>query len=392
MLSPTAKYLASFAEPESRREISGAWDHVIAVPAIGEAETFPRLWESAVRAATHAQVRVALIVVVNGKESTPPEAKLSNEALWKALPRLESECVTIVAVDRFSPGRELGPKQGVGQARKIGCDLALALIAAGKVQSADIEITDADASLPEDFFVNAKDTARTPFAGLNVDRPVVGLHDFVHRPEPGYERHIAEYDAFLHYYERGLAQAGSPYAFQTVGSTLRVSAAAYAEVRGFPDKAAGEDFYLLNKLAKVGGVYATGKTITLSGRPSWRVPFGTGASVNKIDQEFSQGKPYEIYDPKVFESVTSWLGALNAWAEVPDDLAFRQRVGDLWPIGEMLGAPHALQSARTSRRDAASRRRHLHEWFDAFRTLRFVHEVTNAQLPRQAFAAVLTAT
>ena len=63
------------------------------------------------------------------------------------------------------------------------------------------------------------------------------------------------YEYSLRYYVAGLTYAQSPYAFHTIGSTMAVNAEHYASVRGFPRREAGEDFYLLNKLAKVGSVH-----------------------------------------------------------------------------------------------------------------------------------------
>ena len=60
------------------------------------------------------------------------------------------------------------------------------------------------------------------------------------------------YEISLRYYVLGLAAARSSYAYQSIGSTLCVDAPAYLSVRGFPKRAVGEDFYLLDKLAKVG--------------------------------------------------------------------------------------------------------------------------------------------
>ena len=59
--------------------------------------------------------------------------------------------------------------------------------------------------------------------------------------------------------------ARSPYAFHTIGSTMAVSANHYAKVRGFPKREAGEDFYLLNKLAKVKTLGAQGCSRRRSG-------------------------------------------------------------------------------------------------------------------------------
>ncbi len=77
-------------------------------------------------------------------------------------------------------------------------------------------------------------------------------------------------------------------------------------MRGFPKREAGEDFYLLNKLAKVGTVLELAEgpdneAIRIESRRSDRVPFGTGAAVNRITALADPLGEFRFYDPSVFE-------------------------------------------------------------------------------------------
>src|SRR5260370_15593309 len=115
--------------------------------------------------------------------------------------------------------------------------------------------------------------------------PAALIYPFWHRCEspPELADGMDRYELFLRSYVLGLADAGSPYAFHTLGSTVAVHTLAYAKVRGFPRRAAGEDFYLLNKLAKVGSIaQLDGAPLIIRGRRSHRLPFGTGAALNHI--------------------------------------------------------------------------------------------------------------
>ena len=68
-----------------------------------------------------------------------------------------------------------------------------------------------------------------------------------------------------------------------MGSCLAVRPEAYAAVRGFPRKNAAEDFYVLDKLAKVGTIARlAGTPLLLEGRLSDRVPFGTGKALSDL--------------------------------------------------------------------------------------------------------------
>ena len=137
--------------------------------------------------------------------------------------------------------------KGVGLARKTGCDLALQWIASGAIDTQWICSSDADALLPADYFARLADD-RQDYTAL--------LFPFIHQlsGDTVNDEACLRYELRLHHYVLGLQRAGSPYAFHTLGSCLAVRASNYAQVRGFPVRAAAEDFYLLNKLAKLGPV------------------------------------------------------------------------------------------------------------------------------------------
>ena len=189
--------------------------------------------------------------------------------------------------------------------------------------------------------------------------------------------------AFLRYYEDGLRHAGSPYAFQTVGSTLLFHALHYAKVRGFPKKQAGEDFYFLNKMAKMGQVEELSVSpISLSGRPSNRVPFGTGASVTRISQDLVNGGAYTVYHPLSFTWLKEWIEFAKylMQTEKPEYLAnfSDHRLNTLIEEDGYFDMLHTIyhKSPRV-----AQRLNHFHIWFDAFRTMKFMHKIRDRFLP-----------
>jgi hypothetical protein len=217
------------------------------------------------------------------------------------------------------------------------------------------------------------------------------LYRFVHRPEDDttLAQAIALYEISLRYYVLGLAYAGSPYAYHTIGSTLAVDAASYAMVRGFPKRTAGEDFYLLSKLAKVGSIAKiSGDPIVLRGRPSDRVPFGTGPAVRRI-AEMGVDK-FKLYEPSLFEYLQAWLEALTAVVPGKADSldAFvhegcSQRGLDaqrLMAVVEALEAQGAVARAASESKDQEGLRRRLATWFDAFRTLKLLHALQETGL------------
>ncbi len=362
------KYLARYAEPEHAlaADIAGHFARVIVVPAFAEDVSFLDGFRAAARAATG---RTLVVVVVNGSDAASAAAHAENARLLRALSTPDDD-VSVFAIDRASPGRRLPARGGVGLARRIGCDFALALWRRGRVASPFVVCTDADATLPADAFSAAEPAAAS--AVVSPFRHVPGgdaLVDLAH----------THYELSLRHYVLGLAAAASPYAFHTVGSTLRVNAECYAAVRGFPARSGGEDFHLLAKLAKVAPVHrGRGSPIAIRSRASDRVPFGTGPAVQKLARLLDEGQEPTLHDPRVFSRLGEVLAALNRFATErgtldvdPVSLAFlRER-----------GLDTVLERARRESPSTEVLRRRLHEWFDALATLRLIHRQRDSGLP-----------
>ncbi len=205
----------------------------------------------------------------------------------------------ILLVDRCSAGRTVPGRQGVGLARKIGADIALELIVREKVASRLIYTTDADVQLPGEYFE----------AGRGNSGVAAILYPFGHDAGTGTKLPACLYETAMLYYVAGLKWAGSPYAFTTVGSTIAVDADHYAMVRGMPKRSAGEDFYLLNKLAKTGHIrQLADPIISIGARDSDRVPFGTGAALAKIAALDDPAQDFRFYDPRIFEQLVRLAG------------------------------------------------------------------------------------
>ena len=394
------QYLARHAEPEAG-EVSWcgpAVEHVVCIPACREDQSLLQTLRALSRV-TDAERALAL-VVVNGGVSAGPEVHQSNERCWEEIRRAAGlgsgeaawgslNGLRVLAIDRYSPGRRLPEKQGVGLARKIAGDLALRFSDSGQIRSDWILCTDAAVELPEDYLQRSASIAPSSSAVL---------FPFMHVPEGDalQAQAIALYEEFLNYYVEGLRFAGSPYAFHTIGSLIGIRATAYAAVRGFPKREAGEDFYLLNKLAKVGEVtQLSGQPVRIRGRVSSRVPFGTGAAVLKIRDRLLRGQAYTVMAPEVFEGLRSWLAALRTFSVAGDVVSLRDALaradGDLLQVVEDLGGVRAAEAA-ASQVSGVQLARRLTEWNDAFRTLKLLHALRDqgaGELPLDDAASVL---
>ncbi len=274
----------------------------------------------------------------------------------------------------------------MGLARKIGGDLAAALWTRGQLTCPLIASSDADVSLPADYFqqLTAPVAERTPSAAW--------LWPYQHRPggDPAIDTATVLYEISLRYYVLGLAAAGSCYAYQSVGSTLCVDAAAYSSVRGVPKREAAEDFHLLDKLAKVGPLRRPLVTpLEIRARASERVPFGTGRRSREIAAELARGGQFVLYSPRIFQALAAVLRGLDDFARTAEVGALERAVAFgvpeiAQPVQQVLtglGAFSALGSAAGQAPTGAVLRRRIHTWFDSLRTLRFVHGLRDRCLP-----------
>jgi len=208
------------------------------------------------------------------------------------------------------------------------------------------------------------------------------------------------YEISLRYYVLGLAWAGSPYAYEAMGSCIAVRPAAYAQVRGFPRKNAAEDFYVLDKLAKVGPILRLdGSPLLLEGRISERVPFGTGKALSQMLAKKRGLEGFTLYHPAVFAHLGAWLRVLDetarsggkaeaALAEMPRSNPFF-RADVLLAALERMGAFPAIREAIAESTTPEAMRRRFHTWFDAFRTLKLVHALRDEGLPSLAWREAL---
>lgn len=394
------KYLEKYAEPIALKVAQAAretYQAAVVVPVYGEpCAAFSRLTESAPGPGKN-----LVIFVVNAPVEAPPLRVEQNEAFLKfARASGDVKAATegvewifqepgadVLLLDVTREPLRLRPKEGVGRARKIGLDVALALYMGGRIHSPMCGTTDADVTLPQGYFMRLGAEQYQPRQSL----PHVSGLLFPYRhvlPEASAARTLmTELEVSFRYYVLGLHHARSPYAYHTLGSALGVSLPHYARVRGVPNRQAGEDFHLLAKLSKLAPLARlTDGAIEIETRVSDRVPFGTGPSLIKALSDPEQ--KLKVHHPMAFvwllEVLKVLAAAVEANIDVPltfsDELpAFAQRhATDVY----RRTLPHL-----TACPSAAHRVRRLHERFDALATLQFIHDAHRNGLERVDIAA-----
>ena len=287
-------------------------------------------------------------------------------------------------IDASSPGFEINPKHGVGMARRIGFDALLPMMD----WSADPIFCslDADTLVETDYVTEIADYFRgdpgIPGASLRIEHQRGGT--------PELERAIRRYENYLRSYVSGLRSAGSPYAYHFIGSAMAFRADAYVKAGGIPAKPAGEDFYLMQALRKTVPLpgerigYIDSTAVHPSPRLSDRVAFGTGRRVEALiksekgdsDERLPGCRSYSPDDFKALRTVLdsarsvlitsgeqSFLSSLPASsADFFESRGFRE----VWPaiVKNTPQSPEKLEWG-------------FHTWFDALRTLQFIHKQTS---------------
>jgi glycosyltransferase involved in cell wall biosynthesis len=401
----TEKYLRTYGISASRPLVASSLDGIkqaVVIPALAERSSLFRTLASIARNSSEDLRLTIVICVVNNHRphmATEPEIR-DNQSTLAILQRIvfgspasfsglgniredlrkiaRSELRTAY-VDASSPGHEIPDRDGgVGTARKIGMDAALELIGKRENGGGVICCLDAD-TLVEENYLSA---VRAYFTEVTDPAAVVS---YAHqRPaNPGLQAAICCYEIFLRSYVMGLSYAGSPYAFPAIGSTIVCTTEGYVAVRGMNRRTAAEDFYFLNKLAKIGKIgMIANTTVFPSPRISERVPFGTGMRMLRFMTEGMN--EYRIYNPRTFIILRNWLALIDADPDREPNAILADAREIHVHLEEYLHVSRFAvdwQRIRRNCRDPHHLRLQFHTWFDGLRTLRLVRHLSRSVFP-----------
>ena len=376
--------------------VRGNVDNIVVIPALAESPHLFRTLESLSKNPDHELARTLVICVVNNRAGSSAEEIEDNQSTLTILsslvhgrkvegievdsfltPIIHSvlrSAINVGYVDASSPGFEMDDRDGgVGLARKIGFDRALELFDDEKEGVNLLFSLDAD-TLVKNNYLSA---VRNYFEKTGSKAAVIS---FEHQKAISKEEQeaICCYETFLRYYVLGLRYAKSRYAHHSVGSTIVCTAEGYTDVRGMNRRKAGEDFYFLNKLAKVHMIGLVNTTrVYPSSRSSNRVPFGTGKRVEGFKNGSSN--EYLTYNPKTFLVLKKWLHLMSSGEKRDMDTIMsgakkihvfleqflrENRFDEAWP--------RLVKNAKTP--DVLSG--HFHLWFDGFKQFKLIRYLT----------------
>lgn len=365
---------------ELQNKTNKKFELAVVIPAINEFKNVKILLDFLGK--NNNKEKVIIIFVVNNLKSSSEEVKTNNLNLLNFLKKLEKNNkygLNISFIDASSSGNELPEKDGgVGFARKIGMDAALGVFDYNSSRKKIIAALDADCQIQNNYFseiinkTNAKNysAAYVNFSHIlpkNIDNKLA----------------IINYEIFLRYYVLGLKFAGSPYAIHTIGSTMVVDFKSYIKVGGMNKRKAGEDFYFMEKLAKVVEINKIASTTVFpSARSSWRVPFGTGQRVGRF--LLHKQNEYLLYSPESFKILKEWLDIFNS----DNILTSKEYLDNAKGIDESLydflqlnkfheNWNKILKNSKSDRQIKLQKKL----WFDGFKTLKLIHYLRDNAYP-----------
>ena len=371
-------------------EVNGI-ENVVVVPAICEFDNIKKLLTSLIGNSKDSFNKSLILFVINNSKSADPEVKKDNEYSISFLrpiitdKRIEMDSKYIIEsgiqiglIDASSEGFELDTKSaGVGLARKIGMDMALKIFDYSSERKKIIACLDADCVVEENYLSDIRKE-------FNQNNLTVALVDFEHQGsnDNKIKSGILSYEIFLRHYVCGLLFANSPFAFHTIGSTIVCDHESYIKVGGMNTRKAAEDFYFLQKLAKSFTVERiTSTRVYPSARESWRVPFGTGRSMT----EFLSGKKtINVFDAEIYAILRQWNEIYYSdLIENPEQVLNQAKIihPELYNFlihknfkeewSKILDNTNSIKQLDYQRKN----------WFDAFKTLKLVHQLRDAYFP-----------
>ena len=308
----------------------------VAIPMLAELENLPLLFETL----SHQSIdSFTVCCCVNNPEgwadSTDDEQRamyLNNMASLVYLDHMATKWSTsnrrLLVIDKASPGHGWqGKQKGVGWARKMIFDT----IATDGNDDELVVSLDADTEFSTTYLETVRST-------MNSAPHHSALAVPYHHPLTGDEstdRAMLRYEIYMRHYQLSLMESDNPYAFTALGSAMVFPLWAYRKVGGITPLQGGEDFYLMQKFAKTGNLLTScAERVYPQGRPSLRVPFGTGPAIAKGVAAMEAS--YPLYPHEGFEAIAATYAMFpdlyDADKETPMSTFLRQQLkdDDLW--------------------------------------------------------------
>jgi hypothetical protein len=376
--------------------IESKYKLIIVVPAFDEFDNLKRMLKSLGNNNSKYNSETLIIIVINNLKSSNKTVIRGNKKTIDFLKQIvcyqnkrEDKTIDFITysglglafVDASTLNKEMPEKTGgVGLARKIGMDLALNYFNYNKPGKNILGCLDADCTVSGNYIteiINAFNSQNLSAAYVSFNHPL---------PEEVENRKaIICYEIFLRYYVLGLKLAKSPYAFFSIGSTMFCDVESYVRIQGMNKRKAAEDFYFMEKLAKIEKIISINSaTVFPSGRSSLRVPFGTGQRVSRFLSKTQN--EYLLYSPRSFEILKKWLDIFNA----RDILSSQEYLNEAKNLSSYLfnflvrnSFEESWNKILINSKSESQINKQKKLWFDAFKTLKLIHYLRDVVYPNE---------
>ncbi|MFV0507078.1 MAG: glycosyltransferase [Bacteroidales bacterium] len=248
-------------------------DIFVAIPCHNEADIYKTI-DSLSASQRFCNTKVQVVVAVNSHYEAPNHIIEQNKRTLEYLNSLENSsnfaCHAInISIDNK---KEAGP----GLARKVAMDSIVFQVC---LQGKDVVICslDADCQVSANYFaeINTFFTDKNNFAST-----IYFEHQLDELQSAKQKEGAMLYELYMRYFFHASKHYGLPHPMYTVGSCFALRSSSYLKVGGMNKRIAGEDFYFLHSLTRLGKAGSINKTtIYPSARTSDRVLFGTGPSI-----------------------------------------------------------------------------------------------------------------
>jgi len=347
----------------------------IVIPCFNEPELIKSL--ESIKNCTLSEKSVEIIIVINSGTETEIEIIEKNRKTYLETQNWIKKNNT-EKLNFFVLNIENLPQKfaGVGLARKIGMDEAYSRLYSVGNENGIIVGFDADSTCQENYLCQIEQHFET-------NPPSNGVSIYFEHPTQGAEyeqdiyENITKYELYLRYYKQALQFADFPFAFHTIGSSFAVRAKIYAKQGGMNRRKAGEDFYFLQKIIPLGNYNELNTTTVYpSPRSSDRVPFGTGAAIQKM--LLQPQNDYLTYHLQAFLDLKTFFIHKNIFFEKNYENAkeglIQKQISPI--ILFFLNENNFEEDLKKIIQNSPSLKtfnNRFFQWFDAFRVLKFLN-------------------
>jgi len=371
--------------PFVKAEVLPTVSMIVMIPCLNEPEIFRTL--ESLWACDSIKSNCEVVVVVNESENSSEAVKSFNQENYLRLFdwKKANDRPNLILHPVYA--RSVSAKHaGAGMARKIGMDEVVRRFNAINRPEGVIISTDADCLFSTNYLrqIELAFSRKSCFAAtLNFKHRIGEMAD------PKQQLGIQLYEDYLHYYKKALDYVGFPDSIYTIGSAFAVRADAYVKQGGMNRRQAGEDFYFLNKLTKLGKIVEINDAYVYpSARVSDRVPFGTGAAMTKwMNDADDLSLTYNFAafcDLKVlFDQVDSLFRIVSVSEFI---LSLPQSVQEYL---ESLNFSEKLDEINKYSSNLMSFRKRFFQFFDAFIILRFLNLAHQKYYPEQKLSEAI---